>query len=139
MNYTLSDLVNATREISKSFFNKKQEYELTFNHESDGYWYIDFPNWKFNHHNLMMVAGADDLCEFLSSDNISITLNVVPSKKELELDGYYKLEQKDCSLTGGSTYSVTNINGFEKDIWLCPVTLFVFGEYPKYLYIKPQR
>jgi len=34
---------------------------LSFNHEADGCWYVDLPNWPFAHHNLMMVAGADKL------------------------------------------------------------------------------
>jgi hypothetical protein len=39
-------------------------------------------------------------------------------------------------LTGGSIYTVTDLPGFERDIWLCPVTLFVLGRYPKYIYVK---
>ena len=47
-----------------------------------------------------------------------------------------ELIQKDHSLTGGSTYEVRNLEGFNRDIWLCPVTLFVLGRYPKYMYVK---
>lgn len=39
-------------------------------------------------------------------------------------------------MTGGSTYMVTALPGFERDIWLCPVPLFVLGRYPKYIYVK---
>ena len=35
-----------------------------------------------------------------------------------------------------TTYQVTGLEGFERDIWLCPVTLFVLGRYPKYIYVK---
>lgn len=46
------------------------------------------------------------------------------------------LVQGRHSLTGGSFYNVTGLEGFEREIWLCPVTLFVLGRYPKYIYIK---
>lgn len=83
-----------------------------------------------------MVAGADKLCAFLSDDDKIAKVSVIPSNKELNLEGYSKLIQGEHSLTGGSTYKVTNLPGFNREIWLCPVTLFVLGQYPKYLYVK---
>jgi hypothetical protein len=136
MNYTINDLITGAKALAKSAFGKKDEYELQFNHEEDGYWYIDFPGWPFDHHNLMMVAGADELCAFLSDDDKIAKISVIPSNKELNLEGYGKLIQGEHSLTGGSTYEVTNLPGFDREIWICPVTLFVLGEYPKYLYVK---
>ena len=97
---------------------------------------MDFPNWPFDHHNLLMVAGADKLCAFLSDDDVTSEILVRPSSKRLQLEGYAELIQKDHSLTGGSTYEVRDLEGFHRDIWLCPVTLFVLGKYPKYMYIK---
>ena len=111
-------------------------FHLKFNKEADGDWYIDFPGWPFDHHNLMMVAGADKLCDFLSSDDKYAHVDVIPANREEDHPGYAKLVQKEHSLTGGSTYQVTGLEGFERDIWLCPVTLFVLGRYPKYLYIR---
>jgi hypothetical protein len=136
MNYTISDLMNGASVMARSVFGKKKEYSLKFNHESDGCWYVDFPNWPFDHHNLMMVAGADKMCEFLSDDNKHAYINVIPASKEENHPGYAKLVQKEHSLTGGSTYEVTGLEGFERDIWLCPVTLFVLGQYPKFIYVK---
>ncbi len=136
MNYTLKDLTNGAAVMARSVFGQKKEYELQFNHEADGCWYVDFPNWPFDHHNLMMVAGADDLCAFLSDDDKHTYIKVIPSSKEENHPGYAKLIQKEYSLTGGSTYQVTGLEGFNQDIWLCPVTLFVLGKYPKYMYVK---
>ena len=136
MNYSISDLVNGARTMAHSVFGKRDEYHLQFNHEEDGLWYVDFPNWPFDHHNLLMVAGADKLCAFLSDDDKYAYVDVIPAKKEEDHPGYAKLIQKDHSLTGGSTYQVTGLDGFDRDIWLCPVTLFVLGKYPKYMYIK---
>ena len=97
---------------------------------------MDFPNWPFDHHNLLMVNGADEMCAFLSDDDITTEVLVRPSSKRLQLEGYAELVQKEHSLTGGSTYEVRNLEGFNRDIWLCPVTLFVLGRYPKYMYVK---
>ena len=136
MNYTMNDLLNGAGVMARSVFGRRNEYHLQFNHEEDGCWYIDFPGWPFDHHNLMMVAGADKLCDFLSSDDKYAHVDVIPANREEDHPGYAKLVQKEHSLTGGSTYQVTGLEGFERDIWLCPVTLFVLGRYPKYLYIR---
>lgn len=136
MDYTMSDLLHGAKVMSRSVFGRRNEYKLQFNHEEDGFWYVDFPGWPFDHHNLMMVAGADRLCAFLSDDDLHAFISVVPSNKKLDLPGYACLIQGEHSLTGGSTYQVTGLPGFEREIWLCPVTLFVLGRYPKYLYIR---
>ena len=75
--------------------------------------------------------------------NILIILNYLPLLEagrkcvgELKDLAGHKLVQLDYSLTGGSTYQVTGLEGFERDIWLCPVTLFVLGRYPRYIYVK---
>ena len=136
MNYTLNDLLQSSKLIARSVFGKKEEYELKFNHEDDGCWYIDFPNWPFEHHNLMMVSGADDLCAFLSDNDKDVTVKVIPSKNEEPHPEYCKLTQTQHGLTSGSTYTVEGLEGFNRNIWICPVTLFVLGEYPKYIYLK---
>ena len=136
MLYTLNDLVNGSKTIARSVFGRKKEYELQFNHEEDGLWYIDFPNWPFDHENLMMVSGADDLCEFLTADDKVTRVKVIPAKKEEKHEGYFKLTKVRSGLTSGSTYTVEGLNGFNKNIWICPVTLFVLGQYPDYIYVK---
>lgn len=127
--------------LGKQIFGNQSEYKLRFNKEKDNCWYIDFPGWPFSHHNLMMVRGADSLCSYLSdetSNHTIATVSVIPSNQEEEHHGYAKLIRQTCSLTGGGTYKVTGLSGFDRDIWLCPVTLFVIGEFPKYIYIKKQ-
>ena len=51
MDYSFNDLKNAASLIQKSVFGKKKEYQLKFNHEDDDRWYVDFPDWPFDHHN----------------------------------------------------------------------------------------
>ncbi|MBO4482127.1 MAG: hypothetical protein J5719_06195, partial [Bacteroidales bacterium] len=127
MDYTINDLMKGTKIIANSVFGNKKEFELKFNHEEDGCWYIDFPGWPFDHHNLMMVAGADDLCSALSDNDLNVKVKAIPTQKEkdLESEGYIKLTQIESGLTTGSTYTVTGLEGFNRNIWLCPVTLFV--------------
>ena len=111
---------------------------LKFNKESDKKWYIDLPHYPFAHHNLMMVAGADKLCELLSQDGHSTIVDVVTTKEpkdNLVAEGYVQLKRTEWSLTGGAYYDVTNIEGLT-NLWLCPVTLFVYQKYPKYIYVK---
>ncbi|MBQ9585404.1 MAG: hypothetical protein IJR20_05325 [Muribaculaceae bacterium] len=69
-------------------FGKQSEYQLKFNNEDDGLWYVDFPNWPFDHHNLLMVAGADKLCDFLSDDGKTTHVDVIPCSKRKDLPGY---------------------------------------------------
>lgn len=134
--YSINDLVNGASKLATSVFGKREKYVLQFNHEDDDCWYVDYPNWPFDHHNLMMVSGADRLCSVLSDDDRVARVEVIPSSKELDLPDYAKLTQLQSSLAGGSTYEVTNLPTFSGTIWLCPVTLFVLGEYPKYLYVR---
>ena len=84
----------------------------------------------------MMVSGADDLCAFLSEDGRETCVNVIPASKREDHDGYAELKRIDHSLTGGAHYEVKGIEGFTKNIWICPVTLFVLGNYPAYIYLK---
>ena len=64
--------------------------------------------------------------------------NVLGAREKHE--GYIELEQTEHSLFGGSTYQVKYepfIKRFKRDtLWICPVTLFVLGRYPKFIYIK---
>ena len=117
--------------------NGRGEYTLTFVQDPDDRWYIDMP-WSGNRANLEMVAGSDDLLSFFDTEGSHrVTLHVVPSETPLQIDGHTELRQLDKSLTGGSHYDVTDIDGFRlKRIWICPVTRCVLGRDPKYLYIK---
>ena len=118
---------------------RKAEYDLTFVREADGKWYIDM-DWHGDHKNLEMIAGSDDLLSFLDKGKQGkVRIKVIPSEKLRELTGYAELKQTWWNLLNGSTYQVYGIEGFEKEIYLCPVTLCVLGSYPTYLYIKQEE
>lgn len=126
---------------------RKKEYELTFVYEpDDNLWYIDMP-WPGDRYNLAMVAGADKLLNHISKEDYPedkcekkwAHVFVHPSKKpmpELLEEGYAECVQQYSSTFGGATYKVNGLPGFTREIWICPVTLAVLGNYPKYIYIK---
>lgn len=109
---------------------RTRQYVLTFEKESDNLWYIKMP-WARHHHNLQMVAGANHLLETFKSRLVTVRVS------------YEQKESTDICLTrqyyrifGGATYKVSNLEGFTKEVWICPVTLFVLGKYPKRIYVS---
>ena len=117
---------------------RKKEYRLRFVYvPEDKLWYIDMP-WPGDRYNLAMVAGSDKLLNFLceEEDNNSVTIDVLPRSKREDHPGFIECKQTVHTLTGGSFYDVHGLEGFNRDIWICPVTLCVLGHYPKYIYIK---
>ena len=124
-------------------------FHLKFNKEADGAWYIDFPGYPFSHHNLMMVAGADRLCQYAAEKEGHPEYALVDvTTGENYIDG----KIPDIVMTrfdkgyGASYHNSTPdglppvIHGEERDIevsdaWICPVTLLVLGRYPKQINI----
>ena len=86
---------------------------------------------------LREACGADDLLSFLDTEKKHrVEIEVVPSDTYKEMPGYFYCDQISKSMTGGSYYYVKDLEGFNRKIWICPVTLCVLGEYPRYIYIK---
>ncbi|WP_407403278.1 DUF6717 family protein [Sodaliphilus sp.] len=120
---------------------RKKEYVLSFVYvPEDKLWYIDMP-WEGDRYNLAMVAGSDKLLDRLSDEDSEnrVTLEVLPREQQEEHPGYIECVQTAYELTKGSFYDVHGLEGFDRDIWICPVTLCVLGHYPKYIYIKPVK
>lgn len=120
-------------------------FHLKFTKEADGDWYIDFPGYPFAHHNLMMVAGANLLCEHVAVREGHPDLAVI----DVTLDGD-RLDgrQPDIIMTRkdqgyGATYTNALASGLVPAVqrgdheltideaWICPVTLLVLFRYPK--------
>ena len=102
-----------------------------------GDWYCDIKGWpeKF-FPNSLMVADASRLIQMMSNGEDYVTFNVIPSKKELQEEGLIKLSLYKSSITGGGYYSAEVGEVKLNHVWLCPVTLFVLGRYPQYIYFK---
>ena len=127
-------------------------FHLKFNKEADGHWYIYLPHYPFAHHNLMMVAGADNLCQYGAEKEghpdyalIDVTLgdNLIDGKAP-------DIIMNRIELGHGATYTNTMASGETPMVlkngreilvsraWLCPVTLLVLHCYPQRinLYLK---
>lgn len=140
---------------------RRRHYRLRFVAECEGtpdkprlvkLWYYDFKHWGFDHHNLLMVSGADDLCEMYAKGEDKVMIDIVASRKDLGYgclyDHYVAVEQPHDfnwldKIVYGRNYE-EDIKAWKKSgshtkprkFWICPVTLFVLGRYPKHIYIK---
>ena len=127
-------------------------FHLKFNKEADGDWYIDFPRYPFAHHNLMMVAGAILLCEYIAEKegHPSHACADVTTGDKLIGDLIPDITMTRIKKGYGATYQNTMEDGLPPILkrdgrliqiskaWICPVTLLVLGRYPKKIniYIK---
>lgn len=102
-----------------------------------GEWYCDIKGWpeKF-FPNSLMVGDASKLIQKMSDGKEYVTFDVIPTKNEIDEPGLVKLSLESSSIAGGGYYE-TIVDGEEFSVvWLCPVTLFVLGRYPKYIYFR---
>lgn len=108
--------------------------KLTFNKEKNGRWYIVLPNRVGPHASLEMVAGADTFLDILShnTNDVSVEVNNEPFEGCSELNRIHK------HLFNGADYLLNKFEGrtIEHKMWLCNVTLFVLGKFPKTIYFS---
>lgn len=88
------------------------------------YWWSDFDG---DPGELAMVGGADDLLDSLDDRFVRLQM-VDPSVAKIVLS---KIEEDE----NGATYLCKSKN-YNDRVWICPVTLSVFGEYPQNIYLK---
>lgn len=113
---------------------------LKFYKEETGRWYVDLPEWEGEKDELEMVMGADSFLEILSQgeNEVYVTLSDTefPNAERLRLLELGRIE--GIELGSGAWYSLTSYKDIPYDIemWLCDVTKFVFGGFPKVIYFK---
>ena len=124
---------------------------FTFNKEETGRWYIDLPDYLLDggvKADLEMVMGADKMLDIYAqdSDNVTFSISDEPFSDNkwgdtltlvclgMSPDDCEGLPEEDF----GAVYQVSSILGIEYNfqIWLCPITKYVFDTYPKNIYIK---
>lgn len=120
-------------------------FHLTFNLEADGAWYIEFPGYPFAHHNLMMVAGADQLCQYIAEKeghpekaivDVTTGSNFLQSRMpDITMERFRKgYGASYHNFTPYGQAPVVKRDGCEievTDAWICPVTLLVLHGYPE--------
>lgn len=116
-------------------------------YKKEGTWFIDLKFWPLSKSYLAMVCGADKLLDKLSEGKDEVTIQY--SKRGII--GFDGILQRDYILDGdymfGAIYDLKymNIDGYSCDgnkknnIWLCPVTLFIFFTYPKEIFFKVKK
>lgn len=124
-------------------------FHLKFNKEADGDWYIDFPGYPFDHHNLMMVAGANLLCQYAAENEghpeyalVDVTTgdNLIDGKiPDIVMTRYkkgYGAYYTNATPNGIAPIVIQDGHDIEVEkAWICPVTLLVLGRYPKQINI----
>ena len=109
----------------------------------NGLWYADVPSYieqGGTEEDCLMVAGADEWLDILSKGQDTIHLRL----EETQFDGAHRLELQEFKVNSyketGAIYTVEDYEPNPKyvglEMWLCPVTEFVFGDYPKNIYYK---
>ncbi|MFM8951166.1 MAG: DUF6717 family protein [Bacteroidota bacterium] len=99
-----------------------------------GKWYIELPEYEGSREDLRMVAGADTWLDLLSKNGNRVSLKI--SVEEALQNRIEK--QFEVPVFGGAYYiarKLGNRNARHR-MWLCPVTKFVFGEYPGTIYYE---
>lgn len=118
--------------------------------KDQGIWYADLPEFLEaglgTRANLMMVDGADTFLDHLAEGNPRITLQIATKPFPGWQSHMHKirkgLNQALLQIIGhapvdyGAYYKVTQLNGqpHNHQLWLCPVTEYVFGNYPAEIY-----
>lgn len=108
----------------------------------NGLWYYDSPEYLAEYGqeskgNLLMVAGADILLDILAQgrDRVVVDVNLEPVKGTGVIT-CIKQTIDDPDRVAGATYLANGSKFFDFNFWLCPVTLYVLGEYPEVMYFK---
>jgi hypothetical protein len=99
-------------------------------------WYVDLPEWEGSKDDLEMIAGADLFLEILAQGegevHVTMTVDDFPGSSRLVLTELGRLE--GWEMGEGAWYKVEEYFGLDLSLWLCDVTTFVFGDFPKTIY-----
>lgn len=118
-------------------------------YKTQGDWYIDLPEYFDSGGvdfqpmpaDLQMVLGADTLLDSLSEDGEDVYLLLSTDIKEIRnWEGLPSFGRHNWEWLSRADYIQTFSGKYYSNgamyIWLCPVTEFVFSNYPKDIYYK---
>ena len=104
---------------------------FTFYKEPHGTWYIDLPDYPGPKGDLAMVAGADDMLDYLAKGKKRVEVEM----SEQPFEGALALERTKMGEPGGGAY-YKPVNHAIQSVWLCDVTLFALGQFPEKIYFR---
>lgn len=107
---------------------------LTFEKDPDGRWYVILPEWEGDRADLEMVGNADKLCDLAAQGENKVTMSV-SDQHFVGADVLHFIEEGKEE--AGAYYLLVNFLGqsYGWQVWLCDVLKFVFGNFPKQLWI----
>lgn len=102
-------------------------------------WYIDLPEYLEqggNKGDLQMVSGADTMLDIIAEEKNEVVLQI-DTKPFEGADELFLTELCDPILGGGYYHMKQFVSkNVDKDLWLCDVTRFVFGDIPERIYVR---
>jgi len=114
-------------------FKTESSMNMVFEKDTDGRWYAVVPDWEGDRSALEMVMGADTMLDILAQGEPKITVFMSTEP----FDNYQMKLTFDREEADGAWYKIQNgITISLEEVWLCSVTKFVFGSYPKTLYLR---
>ena len=99
-------------------------------------WYLELPEYDGSRDDLRMVAGADTWLDMLSSNGTQVSMRISLNEQlPNRIERFFEMP-----VIGGAYYKARQLNGKRMNhlMWLCPVTKFVFGDYPTTIYYEIQ-
>lgn len=102
-------------------------------------WYIDLPEYiqqGGSKADLEMVAGADEMLDIMARKKKKLIMEL--DREPFEGADLLELAELCGAPMGGGYYVMHTCKGrpLNKRMWLCDVTLFVFGDMPQKIYCK---
>ena len=135
------NILNAAERISKNHLGDVSTFTLKFIRDN-GEWRSVDHDYKWNHGFTLMPSDCfNDLCQRLSYDGEHTEVQIFISDEDQGLppEGF-----KCANLIWHSFYKAEyslGMNVMKKyygTFYLDPITLFILGKYPKYIWIKPR-
>jgi hypothetical protein len=111
--------------------------EFRFYKEETHRWYVDLPEWEGPKSALEMVDGADTMLEYMAEGLGEV--RAILSTRKVD-NSYHLIFMRETPEVGeGAQYYLEEYIGLTINlrVWLCDVTKFVFGDFPKDIWIIP--
>jgi hypothetical protein len=106
---------------------------IRFYRDENKRWYADLPEYIAQGGTVEeceMVSGADDWLDYISGNRDVVILTLSDQNSLSEKMLLYESDEYGATYIA-HTYKEEDVN---QVLWLCPVTVFVFGNYPSTIY-----
>jgi hypothetical protein len=99
-------------------------------------WYVDLPSWQGAKSDLLMIGGADTMLDILSGNGTEV--ETIIARESFEGADKLQFIKPAEDIGEGAYYNLETHKGelINLSVFLCDVTLFVFNEFPKELFVK---